>query len=128
MNNKKIPGTLNKNIIMLTATVERRLYTRIWSEIPVKIYYGNTLLTECTTVNLSVGGLLIRTKDIGLMENSLVQVMFDLYSSHCLYEVKIPAVVLRCENSQIAAAFETLEKGTEELINARYLNGYPEYF
>ena len=113
---------------MLTAPLERRLYTRIWCELPIKIYYGDTLLTECKTSNLSVGGLLIRTKDIGLMENSLIQIMFDIYSSHCLHEVKLPVVVLRCEKNQIAVAFETLEKGTEELISARYLNGYPEFF
>lgn len=110
---------------MLIATVERRLYTRVDSKFPIKIYYGYTLLTKCMTVNLSVGGLLIETKDIGLMENSLVQVMFDMSSDHCLYEIKIPVVVLRCEKNRVAVGFETLEKGIEDLINARYLEEYP---
>ena len=49
-------------------------------------------------------------------------VMFDVYQTHCLYEVRIPAVVVRCDKSHIAAAFENLEKGAEELINTACLN------
>jgi hypothetical protein len=113
---------------MLTATVERRVYTRLKSEVPVNIYYGDSLLVHCNTVNFSVGGIVIKTKDIGLLENSLIEIMFDIYSAHSLFEVRIPAIVLRCEKEQIAASFENLEKGTEELISACHLERYPECY
>ena len=112
----------------MVTLVERRLYTRIWCEVPVTAYYGDSLLLQCGTVNLSVGGLLISAKDIGLTENSLIQVVFNVEQTHSLYMNRIPAVVLRNEKNQLAVSFENLEKGTEELINAYYMNSYPEYF
>ncbi|WP_455376058.1 PilZ domain-containing protein [Kaarinaea lacus] len=101
---------------MLNTAVERRLYTRVPNELPVKIYYGDVFLEKSNTINLSVGGLLIRTKNIGLTENSLIQIMFDLDISHCLYNIYIPAVVRRSNYDEIAVAFENLEKGIEEFI------------
>lgn len=106
---------------------EKRLYTRIWSKAPVKIVYGDTMIARCYTVNLSVGGALINTS-LGFTENSLIQVIFDVDIAHCLYGVRIPAIVVRSENNQIAVSFESLEKGTEELISACYVSTYPEYY
>jgi len=111
----------------LDITEEKRLYTRICSQVPVHIYYGDALLARCYTSNLSMGGALINAS-IGFTENSLVKIMFDVDKTHCLYEVWIPAIVTRCTNSQIALSFENLEKGTEELINACYMSSYPEYY
>jgi len=101
---------------MLNTAVEKRLYTRIRNRLPVKIYYGDVFLEKSYTINLSVGGLLIKTENIGLTENSLIQIMFDLDSTHCLYRVMIPAVVRRSDPEKIAVAFENLEKGIEEFL------------
>jgi len=65
---------------------------------------------------MGVGGLLIKTGCIGLTENSLIQVMFEVDNSHCFYNIMIPAVVRRSDNEQIAVAFEKLEKGIEEFL------------
>jgi len=101
---------------MLNPRVERRLYTRVSRELPVKIYYGDAFLEKSNTINLSVGGMLIKTRDIGLTENSLIQIVFDMDSAHCLYRIMIPAVVRRSSYDCIAVAFENLEKGIEEFI------------
>ena len=111
---------------MLTAIVERRLYTRVCREVPVNIYYADKLLGECKTINIGVGGVLIKIGDIGLMENSLIQVKFVTLSTHSLFGLKIPAVVKRCEKNNIAVSFENLEKGTEELIYSLLLNNSPK--
>ena len=95
------------------------MYTRVPNEVPVKIYYGDVFLEKSYTINLSVGGLLIKAKDIGLTENSLIQIVFDMDSSHCLYNIFIPAVVRRSSYDEIAIAFENLEKGIEEFIYPR---------
>lgn len=113
---------------MLNLAEEKRLYTRIRTEAAVNIYYGGFMLARCKTINLCVGGVLIHVKEVGLTENSLIQIMFDVASTHCLFEVRIPAIVLRCANNQIAASFEELEKGTEELISACYMSSYPQYY
>lgn len=106
---------------------EKRLYTRLWSRVPVKIVYGDRLLARCYTTNISVGGLLVNSS-LGFTENSLIQVIFDVDKTHCLYGVWIPAIVVRCANNQFAVSFESLEKGTEELISACYVSSYPEYY
>jgi hypothetical protein len=111
----------------LDITEEKRLYTRIWSQVPLNVIYGDALLARCYTSNLSMGGVLINA-NIGFTENSLIQIIFDVDKSHCLYEVRIPAIVVRCANNQIAASFENLEKGTEDLINACYTSSYPDYY
>ena len=60
--------------------------------------------------------MLIETNDIGLMLNSLVDIIIDVPVEFCLYKKKIPAVVTRCEPGNIAISFEKLEKGTETLL------------
>lgn len=113
---------------MLNIELERRLYTRSISEVPVKVFYDNTLLARCRTINLCVGGMLICTKEIGLLENSLIQIVFDVHGNHCLYGVRIPAIVLRYEIDNTAISFENLEKGTEELLNSIYLSNNPPHY
>ena len=101
---------------MLNIAVERRLYTRTDIELPVKIFYGELCIATCTTVNIGMGGMLIETTETGLTVNSLIQIMFDVDPSHCLYNVKIPAIVSRNEPDKVAVSFERLEKGIEEFI------------
>ena len=102
---------------MLNTAVEKRLYTRVSRRVPVKIYYGDVLLERCSTINLGVGGMLIKTGCIGLTENSLIKIMFDIDCTHCLSKILVPAVVHRGEHDQIAISFENLEKGMEEFIS-----------
>ena len=108
-------------------TQERRLYTRSWYCIPVNIFYNDTFLNRYYTLNLSVGGMLIEAYDLGLTENALVHVNFEVNRSQLLFGVKLPAVVLRCSSRHVAVSFEVLEKGTEELLNSIYLSNEPMY-
>ena len=79
---------------MLNLAEEKRLYTRIRSEAAVKIYYGGFMLARCKTINLCVGGVLVHVKEVGLTENSLIQIMFDVASTHCLFDKRMLYVQL----------------------------------
>ena len=79
------------------------------------------------TINFSVGGLLAESKDIGLTENSLIEIMFDVYNQHDLYGVKIPSLVSRYSGNHMAISFEQLEKATEDLVYDTNLSEYPVY-
>ena len=103
--------------MMLDTAVEKRLYTRFATVLPVKIFYNDVFLGRCNTINISVGGILIEIRDIAFTENSLIQVKFDLEDSHYLGQVTIPAIVRRSEYNQVAMAFERLEKSIEDYIS-----------
>lgn len=102
----------------LNTAVERRLYTRVTTVLPVKIFYNDVFLDRRNSINLSVGGVLIETGDIVFTDNSLIQVKFDLEESSYLNQVMIPAIVCRSDNNKVAVAFERLEKGIEDYISA----------
>ena len=112
---------------MLGKVYDRRLYTRSWCQVPVTIYYNDACLAKCHTLNLGMGGMLIVTNEIGLPENSLIEISFEVDNFHCLFGVRIPAVVLRYDDRFIAVSFETLEKGTEVLLSSMYVSNYLVY-
>lgn len=113
--------------VMFGKVYDRRLYTRSWCRVYISVYYNDTFLKRCYTFNLSVGGMLIDACEMGLPENTLIQISFEVDNAHCLFGVRIPAVVLRNDDHFIAVSFETLEKGTEELLSSNYLSHYPLY-
>ena len=100
----------------LVSQGERRLYTRLEKRVPTSIYYNGHCVSRCTTSNISVGGALLDDQDLGLTENALVEITFGVNKWHTLYEIKIPAVVVWRNESQIAVSFELLRKDTEELM------------
>ena len=95
---------------------ERRLYTRLEKRIPVNVYYNSHCICHCYTANISVGGVLLDIDDLGLTENSLVEITFGVKPWHSLHEVRIPAIVVWRTEAQLAISFETLQKDTEELL------------
>lgn len=100
----------------LVSTSERRLYTRLNKRIPVSIHYNNLCVSRCSTNNISVGGALLDVQDLGLIENALIEISFGVNQWHALYGVKIPAIVVWRNETQIAVSFEMLRKDTEELM------------
>lgn len=55
-------------------------------------------------------------QDLGLVENALVEVIFGVNQWHALFDIKIPAIVVWRNETQIALSFEMLRKETEELM------------
>jgi hypothetical protein len=106
---------------MLTKLDERRLYTRVVTSLPVRVYCERILLTTCRSINVSVGGVCLQTNDLGLIQNNLVEVEFCVDELHTLYNVRIPCLVVRSDACGLALAFENIEKGTEELIKENSL-------
>ena len=95
---------------------EKRLYTRVQSNLSVLVYYNKRLISTCTCKNISIGGMVLESEDLGLSVNSLIDIKFDVDEKYQLYNVIIPAIVKRIGNGQIALAFEMLEKATEQII------------
>lgn len=95
---------------------ERRLYTRITKRIPVNIHYNGHCIARCFTGNIGIGGALVDVQDLGLTKNALVEVSFGVNTWHALHKVKIPAIVVWCDEKHIAVSFELLRKDTEELM------------
>lgn len=96
--------------------VERRLYTRVVNRVPVTIFYDGSQVAQRRLVNLSVGGLLIETEDLGLYLHSLIAVRFDVEELYHPRDLSLPAIVRWFNERYLAASFEQLEKGTEEII------------
>jgi len=98
---------------------ERRLYTRLNKRVPVSVHYNGNCISHCFTANISIGGALLDVQDLGLTQNSLVEITFGVTQWHALYEVRIPAIVVWRNDSRLAVSFETLRKDTEELLQDR---------
>ena len=95
---------------------ERRLYTRLRKRIPVSIHYNDHCISQCFTSNIGIGGALVDVQDLGLTENALVEISFGVNQWHALHDIKIPAIVVWRDDTQIALSFEMLRKDTEELM------------
>ena len=102
--------------------VERRLYTRVKKTIPIHIYYDNQHVSTCSTNNISIGGALLSIDNIGLTENALITTSFEVNPWHPLHQVRIPSIVVRCNKTHIAIAFERLHKDTEDLMHIKPLH------
>jgi len=91
--------------------LERRLYTRVESHIPVTLIYNDNPIANRYSKNISIGGVFISAPDLGLMPSALItlQISFDADNGR----FNIPAIVSRVESHGIAAYFETIEKATE---------------
>lgn len=91
--------------------LERRLYTRVESHIPVTLIYNDCPIANRYTKNISIGGVFITAPDLGLMPSALIslQIRFDADNG----KFRIPAIVSRVEEDGVAAYFETIEKATE---------------
>lgn len=94
----------------------RRLYTRLNKRVPVSVHYNGNCIGRCFTSNISIGGALLDVHDLGLTQNSLVEITFGVTRWHALYEVRIPAIVIWRNETQLAVSFEMLRKDTEELM------------
>ena len=95
---------------------ERRLYTRVNRIIPISIFYDLRLIAFRQTVNISVGGILINTEDLGLVDGMLVEVELDINNSVGMSNVRIPAVVNWSSENRLALAFELLDKKMEPIV------------
>lgn len=102
---------------------ERRLYTRTQTSIGVFIYYNQKLIAHRRTLNISVGGALIESEELGLPINSLIDMMFDVDNDHPLKDILFPVVVKRVSNKSFAVSFEVLDRATEALIQENMVNG-----
>jgi hypothetical protein len=60
--------------------------------------------------------MLLEVPDLGLTENALIEITFGVNQWHSLYAVRIPAIVVWRNETQIALSFEMLHKETEELM------------
>ena len=101
---------------------ERRLYTRTPINLRVLIYYNDKLIGKKRTINISVGGALIESEDLGLPINSLAEIEFEVDENHPLKEIRLPVVVKRVTSNNIAISFEVLDKATEQLILENMVN------
>lgn len=95
---------------------ERRLYTRLKKRVPVSVHYDSRCISQCSTSNISIGGALLDVQELGLTQNSLVEITFGVNQWHALYEVRIPTIVVWRSENQLAVSFETLRKDIEELM------------
>lgn len=95
---------------------EARLYTRVTQDAPVSIYYNGQLIGKRYLRNISMGGILIKTEDLGLSAYSLVEVELSTPEDSSLTTLRIPGVVNRINATEIAIEFENLEKGIEQII------------
>jgi len=95
---------------------ESRLYTRVNARLPVSIIYNTVPIADCYTRNISIGGLFVEVHDLGLSENSLIEIRFNVDINHLLFNTHIPAIVKRIDNDGLVVAFERIEKAAEELI------------
>ena len=81
---------------------ERRLYTRLNKRVPLSVHYNGHRISRCFTINISIGGALLDVQDLGLTQNSLVEITFGVTQWHALYEVRIPAIVVWRTEAQLA--------------------------
>jgi len=95
--------------------LERRLYTRVESHIPVTIIYNDSPIANRYSKNISIGGVYITAPDLGLMPSSLITIQINFDANHGRFN--IPAIVSRVDEKGIAAYFETIEKATELYIS-----------
>lgn len=100
--------------------LERRLYTRVESHIPVTLIYNDCPIANRYTKNISIGGVYISAPDLGLSTDSLLtlQINFDFNRG----SFRIPAIVCRLEDNGMAAYFETIDKATELYISLALKN------
>lgn len=101
---------------------EKRLYTRTLTDVSVFIYYTHKLIAKRQAINISVGGALIQSDDLGLPVNSLIDLMFEVDIDHPLKDFLFPVVVKRITDENFAVSFEVLDKATEALIHASMIN------
>lgn len=102
---------------------ESRLYTRVAHDIPVAIYYNGQLIGRRISRNISVGGILIRTEDLGLSAYALVEIELEVPEKLKQSTLRIPGVVNRINHEEIAISFEALDKGTELVIKKYVSSG-----
>ena len=95
---------------------ESRLYTRVNNDIPVVIYYNGQLICKRLSKNISVGGILIKTEDLGLPAYALVDVELKVPGESTPSVIRIPGVVNRVNHEELAITFEALDKGAELVI------------
>lgn len=95
---------------------QRRLYTRFLKRIPIRVHYNGHCVSRCFTSNVSIGGALLDAQELGFIENALVEITFGVNPWHALHDVRIPAIVVWRNETQIAVSFEALLKDTEELM------------
>jgi hypothetical protein len=80
------------------------------------IIYNNQLIAKRVSKNISVGGILIITEDLGLPAYALVEIELNIPEDVTYGTLRIPGVVNRVNSGEIAIAFETLDKGAEIII------------
>ena len=95
---------------------ESRLFTRVNYNKPISIYYNGNLIGKRNAGNISVGGILIQTEDLGLSAYALVEIELVAPTKFSQTTLRIPGVVNRVNDSEIAIEFETLAKETEVII------------
>lgn len=59
---------------------------------------------------------MLDVQDLGLLENALVEITFGVNQWHALFDIRIPAIVVWRNETQIAVSLEMLRKDTEELM------------
>lgn len=99
---------------------ESRLYTRVTYNVLVSIFYNGQLIGKRIARNISVGGVLVETDDLGLPLNSLVEIEITAPNNTSLSVVRTPGVVNRAGRECIAIEFERLDKDVEDIIK-KYL-------
>ena len=95
---------------------EKRAFERLQKRIPVSIYYDGLLIAERSTCNISAGGMLIKTNDLGVPVNGLVEVWLNLKKDFGLNDVRLPAVVQWFSHQHLAVSFEMQENDIDALI------------
>lgn len=101
---------------------ESRLFTRVKYDKPVSIYYNGNLIGTRNAGNISVGGVLVITEDLGLSAYALVEIELVTKNKLSHPMLRIPGIVNRVNDSELAIEFEVLEKETEVLIKNVYCN------
>lgn len=97
---------------------EKRAFERLRIRIPVSVYYDGLLIAGRSSCNISAGGMLISTNDLGIPVNGLVEIRLELKQNFGLDDVRLPAVVQWFSVLYLAVSFEMQEKDIEALIRS----------
>lgn len=103
---------------------EKRLDARVNQLISVDIYYNGQFIATKQSKNLSIGGMLIETEDLGLSIYSLIELEIEIPKPEPIV-VRIPAIVKRISDSSIAVTFESIEPINNPLLKELLLIHQP---
>jgi hypothetical protein len=74
------------------------------------------VVASCVTHDISIGGARLDVQDSGLTHNALIEITFGVNEWHALHDIRLPSIVIWCNDTQISVAFEMIRKDIEYLM------------